>query len=117
MCFKTETIEIEGREEQQVFIQFGGTSTKKLSLGWVLNFGVMDWQDESMACREFIANAIDRVNLDGGDLEEDMRVELVPDRLKKAQSGHTRVFIEANNTILTFPGGSCTSAPSTPASK
>jgi hypothetical protein len=102
MCFKTETIEIEDREEQQVFIQFGGTSTKKLSLGWVLNFGVMDWQDEGMAIREFIANAIDRVNLDGGDLEEDMRVEIVPDSFKKAQSGYTRVFIETNDVVKDY---------------
>lgn len=102
MCFKTKTIEIEGRTEEQVFIQFAGTSTKKVDLGWVLGFGSMDWEDEGMSLREFIANAIDRVIRDGGSLDEDMRVELIPDSLKKARSGYTRVFVEANEACKDY---------------
>jgi hypothetical protein len=102
MCFRTKTIEIDGREEQQVYIQFAGTSTKKVDLGWTLGFGAVDWEDEGMSLREFISNAIDRVIRDGGDLSEDMRVELVPDSLKKARSGYTRVFVEANNVVKDY---------------
>jgi hypothetical protein len=102
MCFKTKTIEIEGRQEQQVYIQFSGTSRKQIDLGWTLGFGAVDWQDEGMSLREFIANAIDRVIKDGGSLDEDMKVELVPDSLKKARSGFTRIFVEANDVVSTY---------------
>jgi hypothetical protein len=103
MCFKTKTIEIEDREEQQVYIQFGGASTKRVDLGWTLGFGAVDWEDEGMSLREFIANAIDRVIKDDGNLKEDMKVELVPDGLKKARSGYTRVFVEVNDAVWTYP--------------
>ncbi len=102
MEFLTRPIEIEDRQEEQVFIQFSGTSTKRLDLGWTLGFGAMDWEDEGMAVREFISNAIDRIVKDGGNLEEDVRVELVPDGLKKARSGYTRVFIEANEVVSAY---------------
>jgi len=103
--FKTKTITIsDGIDEQQkrqVYVQFGGTSKKKLDLGWVLDFGAIDWQEVDMAYREFISNAIDRTIKAGDTVADahtncDLIVDIVEDSKKKAQAGYTRVFIDAD---------------------
>jgi hypothetical protein len=108
--FKTKTIVIndglEERREDQVYIQFGGTSKKKVDLGWTLGMGEMDWScNLDMAIREFVANAIDRTDkehqLNGGEtvresfLNRDLAIEIVPKDWMRAQDGYTRVFIES----------------------
>ena len=45
---------------KRVMCKLGGTSTRTIDLGWVLDFGAIDWTDLGMALREFISNAIDR---------------------------------------------------------
>ena len=45
---------------KRVMCKLGGTSTRTIDLGWVLDFGAIDWTDLGMAMREFISNAIDR---------------------------------------------------------
>jgi hypothetical protein len=107
MEFKTKVIEIddglEVKQERQVFIQFGGTSKKRLDLGWVLSMGEMDWGiDIDMALREFVSNAIDRTVKQGDNVrdaytEGDLIVRIVPDDAVRAQKGYTRVFIEADD--------------------
>ena len=109
--FKTRVIEIsdgiEVRHESQVYIQFSGTSKKKLDLGWTLGFGALDWNNEEMAAREFIANAIDRT-IKGGDTVVDahtncdLAIEIVPKSKLKAASGYTRVFIESNEVLQDY---------------
>lgn len=103
MEFKTKDIEIQSGEEtkieRQVYVQYGGTSKRKQDLGWVLGFGELDWEDTSMAIREFVANAIDQtlksgVSVQDAYVDRDLAVELISD--KRAQKGYTRVFIEAN---------------------
>jgi hypothetical protein len=106
MEFKTRTIEIKDSmgsvQQEQVYVQFGGTSTRKQDLGWVLGMGSLDWEtDVNMAIREFVANAIDHTVKAGADVREanmdrDLAVEIVPDSLVRAQAGYTRVFIEAD---------------------
>jgi hypothetical protein len=109
--FKTKTITInDGLEEQQkrqVYVQFGGTSKKKLDLGWVLDFGALDWQNTDMAIREFVANAIDRTIKQGDDVREahtdcDLIVGIVPEDARRAQAGYTRVFVEANDSAQEY---------------
>jgi len=104
MEFKTKTITVDDGLEQvqqeQVYVQFGGTSKRKQDLGWVLGMGALDWAaDCNMAAREFIANAIDRTGKQGDSVRDaamnrDLAVEIVSDGQVKAQSGYTRVFIE-----------------------
>jgi hypothetical protein len=111
MEFKTKTITINDglgeRQERQVYVQFGGTSTKKQDLGWTIGFGALDWQNEDMAAREFVANAIDRTikqgdNVKGAYTDCDLAVQIVPESKRKAQKGYTRVFVEANETLADY---------------
>jgi hypothetical protein len=105
MEFKTKTINIDdgisSREEEQVYIQYSGTSTRKQDLGWVLGMGEMDWKvNIDMAIREFVANAIDRTQKQGDNVKDaytdrDLAVEIVDDKQVRAQSGYTRVFIDS----------------------
>jgi hypothetical protein len=104
MEFKTKTIEvadgIESKQQQQVYVQYGGTSKRREDLGWVLGMGEMDWTcDENMAIREFVANAIDHTVKRGDNIREsfqdrDLAVECVEDNFMRAQDGYTRVFID-----------------------
>jgi hypothetical protein len=112
LTFKTKHIEIEdgitSKQEQQVYIQFGGTSTKKVDLGWVLGMGALDWKtDVNMAIREFVANAIDHTIKGGGNvrdahMDRDLAIEIVPDESMRAQDGYTRVYIEANEEVQNY---------------
>jgi len=87
---------------QRVYVQFGGTSTKKVDLGWVLDFGAVDWTEVGMALREFISNAIDRtVREEAGQFEAAIKegrlaVRNVPDTDVRAKAGYTRVFVTRN---------------------
>lgn len=84
---------------QRVFVQFSGTSTKKVDLGWVLDFGAIDWVGLGMALREFVSNAIDRTlreevgQFEAAIKEGRLAVRKVPDTEVRAKSGYTRVYI------------------------
>lgn len=87
---------------QRVYVQFGGTSTKKVDLGWVLDFGAVDWIEIGMALREFVSNALDRtMREEAGQFEAAIKegrlaVRKVPETEVKAKSGYTRVFVTCN---------------------
>ena len=110
--FKTKVIivddGIEKKQEQRVYVQYGGTSRKKEDLGWVLGMGEMDWETNTdMAIREFVANAIDRTVKQGDNVRDahvdcDLVVNIVPDDAMRAQSGYTRVFIEADDSCRKY---------------
>jgi hypothetical protein len=112
MEFKTRTIEIkdgiECKQQERVYVQYGGTSKRKEDLGWVLGMGAMDWEkDTTMAIREFIANAIDYTvkqgaNVRDAHMDRDLAVEIVQDDFKRAQDGYTRVFIEADEDCQNY---------------
>jgi len=90
---------------QRVYVQFGGTSTKRVDLGWVLDFGAIDWVEVGMAIREFVSNAIDRtVREESGQFEAAIRegrlaVRRVPQTELRARTGFTRIFITATDEI------------------
>jgi len=90
---------------QRVYVQFGGTSTKKVDLGWVLDFGAIDWTELGMALREFVSNAIDRtLREECGQFEAAIRegrlaVRKVVDSEVRAKDGFTRVFVEMNEEV------------------
>ena len=48
------------KQIKRVVCKLSGTSTRTIDLGWVLDFGAIDWSEIGMALREFISNAIDR---------------------------------------------------------
>jgi len=90
---------------KRVYVQFGGTSTKKVDLGWVLDFGVIDWTELGMAFREFISNSIDRtLREESGQFEPAIKegrlsVRKVAESEVRAKDGYTRVFIEVNDEV------------------
>lgn len=103
--FKTKPITISDgiveKNEDQVYVQFGGTSKKKLDLGWTLGMGALDWRNTNMAIREFIANAIDRTVKEGESVKNahtdcDLFIGIIEDKCVRAQDGYTRVFIDAD---------------------
>lgn len=84
-------------------------NTKPIDLGWVLDFGAIDWVDTSMALREFISNAIDRTLRQGDDVlaairTGDLGVVPVADTQVRARSGYTRVFVEMDADVQRFYG-------------
>jgi hypothetical protein len=108
---KTETMKDDLGEKtvERVYVKYGGTSTKTEGLGWVLDFGAIDWQATGMALREFVSNALDRTLRGQQDIIEarqsgDLTVIPVDDKACKAKAGYTRVFIEINDDVLRYYG-------------
>lgn len=67
---------------------------------WDLNvstmFGAIDWQDVSLAVREFVSNAIDGTTEYGGNPSKDVIIDTtIPDggRMTRAKDGFIRVYI------------------------
>jgi hypothetical protein len=75
--------------------------------GWILDFGVLDWDDVGMAVREFVSNAIDRTIKEEGELAEArnagrLSVKLVEESDRRAKSDFTRVYIQVNDDIREY---------------
>ena len=93
---------------KRVLCKLGGTSTRTIDLGWVLDFGVIDWTELGMALREFISNAIDRtVREENGQfipamLDGRLLVTTMPDDKIKARDGYTRVYVEVNEAVQKY---------------
>ena len=93
---------------QRVMCRMGGTSSRTIDLGWVLDFGAIDWTDLGMALREFVSNAIDRtIREESGEfvpalLDGRLSVTTVEDDKMKAKDGYTRVYVEASEAVLRY---------------
>jgi hypothetical protein len=93
---------------QRVMCKMGGTSTRTIDLGWVLDFGAIDWTELGMALREFISNAIDRtLREENGQfapamLDGRLTVATVTDEKVKARDGYTRVYVEVNDSVQQY---------------
>jgi hypothetical protein len=93
---------------KRVMCKLGGTATRTIDLGWVLDFGAIDWTELGMALREFISNAIDRtVREEGGQfvpamLDGRLSVATVIDEKVKAKDGYTRVYVEVNDAVQQY---------------
>ena len=75
--------------------------------GWILDFGVLDWDDVGMAIREFVSNAIDRTIKEEGDVQEArnagrLSVKLVESNDRRAKAGFTRIYVEVNDDIREY---------------
>lgn len=92
---------------KRVVCKMGGTSTRTVDTGWVLDFGALDWDDAAMALREFVSNAIDRTVRESGDFlpaiaNGNLAVEIVADDQLRAKNGHTQVFVELGDSVREF---------------
>lgn len=88
---------------QKVICQFGGTSKKRIDLGWSADFGASDWTKIDMALREFISNAIDRTQIEQ-DAGEDAHAKVTPTDKVRARAGHTRIFVELTEAVRKYYG-------------
>jgi hypothetical protein len=77
---------------------------KPVERDWTLDWGSLDWTDIGMGLREFISNAIDRSERNGGVQEAFDTGDLVVTLTEKiqAKSGYTRVYIEVNDEVLSY---------------
>ncbi|MGD0038892.1 MAG: hypothetical protein ABSE84_00525 [Isosphaeraceae bacterium] len=93
---------------KRVMCKLGGTSTRTIDLGWVLDFGAIDWTELGMSLREFVSNAIDRtLRQENGEFIPAMldgRLAVVPvcDEKVKAKDGYTRVYVELNAGVQRY---------------
>jgi hypothetical protein len=93
---------------ERVVVKYGGvdptTGSSRSStedLGFVLDFGRLDWDDVAMALREFVSNAIDKSIRENGDWSG-VTVEVVSESQVRAKAGHTRVFVPLTSEVLDF---------------
>jgi hypothetical protein len=78
----------------------GRTVNRTEELSWTLDHGSLDWNDVSMACREFLSNAIDRC-VKSGDLGN-LVIEVVEENQVRAKKGHTRIFLPYSPEVVKF---------------
>ena len=73
--------------------------------GWILDFGVLDWDDVGMGIREFISNAIDRTLREGGGLADNhLSIKIVDDKDRRAKVGCTRVYVAMSDEVREYFG-------------
>jgi hypothetical protein len=114
---KTETMKDDLGEKtvERVYVKYGGISTRTEALGWVLDFGAIDWKDIGMSLREFVSNAVDRTLRGRPDDDTtaviaearangDLTVLPVEDKALKAKAGYTRVFVQMNDDVTRYYG-------------
>ena len=104
MNYGIKPIVVDGRDFQQVQVTYSGSwngksRTSTEDLGYTLEWGVADWDDTTMAPREYVANAIDAAFKQELDTEA-IEVALV-DNIR-AKKGYTQVYIPVNEDILRF---------------
>jgi hypothetical protein len=95
-------------EVQQICVKYGGkcnitgkTTTSEKELDQALEYGAKDWQELSLALREFVSNAIDAC-YEQELSHSDVVVEIVDENQVRAKSGYTRVFIPATMEVQEF---------------
>ena len=92
---------------ERVVVKYGGTDVNGVNrsstedLGFVLDFGQLDWNDVAMGLREFVSNAIDRSIREKGDWSG-VVVDVVGESQVRAKAGYTRVFVPLTPEVLAF---------------
>lgn len=107
MEFFTKSRPVGGRQFQFVHVSMAGKDETGRSVrrekdtGFTLDYGALDWDEVSMALREFVSNAIDQSILTTRHFNQ-ARVEVVEDNQVRAKAGHTRVFIPLTPEVSKF---------------
>lgn len=93
---------------ERVVVRYGGTDPVSGSsrsstedLGFVLDFGRLDWDDVAMGLREFVSNAIDRSIREKGDWSS-VSIEVISEAQVRAKAGFTRVFVPLTPEVFDF---------------
>lgn len=95
------------KEFARVAVKYGGVDADGVhrssteDLGFVLDYGKQDWNEVSLALREFVSNAIDRSIRERGDWSG-VKIEIVDEAQVRAKKDHTRVFVPMNADVLRF---------------
>lgn len=96
------------KEFSRVCVRYGGTdpvtgSSKSSTedLGFVLEYGRLDWDEVALALREFVSNSIDRSIRELGDWSG-VKIEVVDESRVRAKRDHTRVFVPLTPEVLKF---------------
>jgi hypothetical protein len=79
----------------------GKSVNRTEELSWTTQDGELDWNDLTMAAREFVSNAIDRTIKETGS-SKGVIVEVVEENQVRAKSGTTRIFIPFVGDIVVF---------------
>lgn len=93
MDFGCRPQDVGGKEFSRVFVKHNNTVEE--NLGFVVEFGELDWPTPDMALREFVSNALDY----GGGVKG-VKIEIVSEAT--AKSGVTRVFIPCTEVVRDF---------------
>jgi len=91
----------------------GRSKTGAEDLGYVLDYGRLDWDRVEYGLREFVSNAIDREirqeKHENPDIDvfraapwRNVKVEIVGENQVRAKTGYTRVFIPLTPAVLQF---------------
>lgn len=102
-----ETVNDGLRDDEVYHVTYRKDNATFKRAGWILDFGVLDWDDLGMAIREFVSNALDRTIKEEGDVQEArnagrLAVKLVEDSERRAKGGYTRIYIESNDEIRAY---------------
>lgn len=107
---KTQTVSDTKASKQfsRVCVRYGGTDpitgssrTANEDLGFVLEYGRLDWDEVALALREFVSNSIDRSIRELGDWSG-VKIEIVDESRVRAKRDHTRVFVPLTPEVLKF---------------
>lgn len=77
------------------------TINRTEDLGWTLQNGQLDWVDLSMACREYVSNALDRC-MRQTESHKQVVVEIVEENQVRAKKDYTRIFLPFVEDVVTF---------------
>lgn len=105
MSFSTTPKVIDNLPQELVTVRYSGKDlegsavNRKERLGYTSSYGELDWNDLTMAPREFVSNAIDGAIRSGHNMDE-VTVE-VTDKMR-AKAGWTQVFIPLAPEVLLF---------------
>lgn len=96
-----------GQNVNQVCVKLSGktkegrTVKTEKELGFVQEFGEIDWTDLNMGLREFVSNALDASHELGKGMNG-VEIEPVEDNQVRAKAGYTRIFIYATPEVNKF---------------
>ena len=111
LAFYTKPLKIKGVSgeavHQQLCVKISGqtednkTINQDRELDHTLSYGNKDWNELSLALREFVSNAIDAC-YEQGLSPDSMSVELVEENQVRAKGGTTRIFVPATMDVMRF---------------
>lgn len=99
--------DLASKDVRRIVVKYGGKDqdgTNRSStedLGFVLDYGKMDWHGVDLALREFVSNAIDRSCRERGDWSG-VTIEIVQENQVRAKDGYTRIFVPMNTEVFDF---------------